>query len=132
MEINMIGIVTTKFASMKQFYQDVIGLPVLLEMEQYVEFQHPHVRFAITTNDIMAKATGHASFSEKKQGQVLELAFAVENPEAVDTTYARITREGAQPVNAPADMPWNQRAAFFADPDGNIHELFADLPADQS
>jgi len=25
-------------------------------------------------------------------------------------------------------MPWNQRTAFIADPDGNIHEIFADLP----
>jgi hypothetical protein len=24
--------------------------------------------------------------------------------------------------------PWGQRAAFFADPEGNIHGLFADLP----
>jgi len=24
-------------------------------------------------------------------------------------------------------MPWGLRAAFFTDPDGNIHELFAGL-----
>jgi hypothetical protein len=26
------------------------------------------------------------------------------------------------------DVPWQQRTAMFADPDGNIHEFFADLP----
>jgi len=35
---------------------------------------------------------------------------------------------GAAPVHAPADMPWGQHTAMFADPDGNIHEFFADLP----
>ena len=42
--------------------------------------------------------------------------------------YAEIVARGAVPIHSPADMPWGQRTAMFADPDGNIHELFADLP----
>jgi len=34
---------------------------------------------------------------------------------------------GAREVHKPEDMPWNQRTALFADPDGNIHEIFADI-----
>ena len=36
--------------------------------------------------------------------------------------------KGVTPIQAPANMPWGQRTAFFADPEGNIHELFAELP----
>jgi hypothetical protein len=35
---------------------------------------------------------------------------------------------GAIPIKKPSYMPWNQRTGFFADPDGNVHEVFADLP----
>ena len=34
---------------------------------------------------------------------------------------------GARAIHDPEDMPWNQRTALFADPDGNIHEIFADI-----
>ena len=35
--------------------------------------------------------------------------------------------QGAVGVKPPAKMPWGQYTAFFADPEGNIHELFTDL-----
>jgi lactoylglutathione lyase len=66
--------------------------------------------------------------STKKLGQSVELAFKVETPDEVDTTYTKIIHKGATPIKSPEDKPWGQRAAFFADPDGNIHEIFADLP----
>lgn len=47
-------------------------------------------------------------------------------------TDAELLANGAVAVQPPDDMPWGQRTAFFADPDGNIHELFADLPAEKT
>jgi hypothetical protein len=38
-----------------------------------------------------------------------------------------INTMGATPVHQPQNMPRNQRAALFADPDGNIHEIFAEI-----
>jgi uncharacterized glyoxalase superfamily protein PhnB len=52
----------------------------------------------------------------------------VGSPEQVDHAYAELTGKGAAHIQAPANMPWNQRTAFFADPDGNVHEIFADIP----
>ncbi len=128
LELDMIGIITTKFAEMRDFYRDVIGMEVELEMgENYVEFKHPGIRFAISTNDIMSQVTKHGSYKEKKQGQALELAFLVDSPAEVDSTHAALIEKGAKEIAAPADMPWGQRASFFADPDGNIHEIFCDL-----
>ena len=31
-------------------------------------------------------------------------------------------------IKPPATMPWGARAAFIADPDGNIIEVFTDAP----
>jgi uncharacterized glyoxalase superfamily protein PhnB len=86
------------------------------------------VRFAVCARSILQQASGHASFTEARHGQAFELAFPCREPAEVDRGYADIVAQGAAPVHAPADMPWGQRTALFADPDGNIHELFADLP----
>jgi len=128
-KIDLISIVADDLPAMRDFYRDVIGFPVELELgENYVEFESEGVRFAITTLDVMSEATGgHPGYSRARRGQFFELAFPCDTPKQVDEDYARIVAQGAAPIQPPADMPWGQRAAFFADPDGNVHELFASL-----
>lgn len=128
-QIDMIGIITWNFDEMLVFYRDTLSFKVTWAMEwSYAEFANEWVRFAISTNDVMADATGHPSYKEPRSGQSLELAFRVDTPWAVDSTYQEIIAKWATHIKRPADMPRGQRAAFFADPDGNIHEIFADLP----
>lgn len=125
--INMIGIITTKFDEMKKFYRDVLNFEPLLEMDNFVEFKNEGVRLAISTASVMAQATGEQEYLKSKQGHSLELAFRSDSPVAVDKDFKNIIDKGAKAIKSPADMPWGQRTAFFADPDGNIHEIFADL-----
>jgi catechol 2,3-dioxygenase-like lactoylglutathione lyase family enzyme len=129
-KIDLISIVSDDLPAMRDFYRDVMGFAVQLELgENYVEFDSEGVRFAITTLQVMSDATGgHPGYSRARQGQFFELAFLCDSPEAVDEDYTRLVAQGALPIRPPEDMPWGQRAAFFADPDGNIHELFAGLP----
>nr|MBC8549829.1 VOC family protein [Candidatus Brocadiales bacterium] len=61
-------------------------------------------------------------------GQLFSLAFPCSTVEEVDKTYDKIIARGAIPIKKPSTMPWNQRTGFFADPAGNIHEVFSDLP----
>jgi catechol 2,3-dioxygenase-like lactoylglutathione lyase family enzyme len=125
--IDLITLVTARLPEMLSFYRDVLGFGVKTETEQYVEFESPGVRFSLTTREVMAQATNHPDFARPRQGQAVELAFRVATPGEVDTAYASLIARGAQPITPPADMPWGQRTAFFADPEGNIHELFADF-----
>ncbi len=128
MKLDMHGLITTQFDEMVKFYKDVMKMEVAFMMEgNYAEFKTGGTRFAISTNKVMEGATGHKSYREKKVGQSVELAFLVDSPEEVDAKYKEIVEKGATPVKDPHDLPWNQRAAFFADPDGNIHEIFAEL-----
>jgi lactoylglutathione lyase len=131
-KIALITILTDNIGPLVRFYRDALGFRPQGEIDEanlsYTEFESAGVRFAICQRSVMAQFTGHASFSESTRGQAFELAFPCESPAEVDTAYAEIISKGATPVQAPANMPWNQRTAFFADPDGNIHELFADLP----
>ena len=127
LQIDMIGVITHQLATMRDFYTQAIGLEVLEEMENYIEFKHGGVRFALSTNKVMKNTTGDKSYDDVKGGQSFELVFKVANPTELDEAYAHVIEKGALKIKGPEDKPWGQRAAFFADPDGNIHEIFCDL-----
>ena len=129
-KIALITILADDVTKMVQFYREVLGFTVKLDSGQYVEFENEGVRFAICARSVMENATGHPSYKETHRGHTFELAFPLASPAGVDTTYAEITAKGATPIKAPVNMPWGQRTAFFADPEGNIHELFAELSAE--
>lgn len=125
--IALVTILTNQISEMKRFYQEVLGFAVKNDGGPYVEFENAGVRFAICTRAVMFDATQHPSFQQSHTGQAFELAFPCPTPGDVDRAYEILLAKGATAIKPPADMPWNQRTAFFADPDGNIHELFCDL-----
>lgn len=43
----------------------------------------------------------------------------------VDAAVAKLRRDGALVLREPADMPWGERVAYVADPDGNPLALAA-------
>ncbi len=126
-EIALVTIITGRLPEMKKFYSNTLGFSVKADMENYVEFNTNGVRFALCHWSVMHNATGVSEYEHKSRGHPFELAFPVDSADDVDTVYTKITSEGATPIKEPADMPWGQRTAFFADPDGHIHEIFAEL-----
>lgn len=124
-QINLITIWTNNIQSMKDFYSEVLGFEVIDDSGSYIEFKNEGVRFAICDRKIMEDYSDQYMIESK--GQIFELAFPCETPDEVDTTYKRLVELGAKHINEPKNMPWNQRTALFADPDGNIHEIFASL-----
>jgi len=127
-QIALITILTDDVPRLAAFYRSVLGFAVKQDLGPFVEFHGAGVRLAVCARSILRDASGHSSYAEAHQGQCFELAFPCETPTEVDRAYAEIVAKGATSIHAPADMPWGQRTAMFADPDGNIHELFADLP----
>jgi uncharacterized glyoxalase superfamily protein PhnB len=47
----------------------------------------------------------------------------------VDEEYKKLTGKGVKFVNPPQDKPWGRRTAYFADPEGNLWELWHELSA---
>jgi len=126
-QISLITILTTDVPKMTEFYTDVLGFKIKSESPNYVDFENDGARFAICSRQIMADITGgHSSFNEVTKGQSFELAFPCASPEEVIRTYDELIAKGATAVKEPTIMPWGQTTAFFADPEGNIHEIFAD------
>ena len=126
-QIALITILTDDVPRLVFFYRSALGFEVLQDMGQYVELVNPGVRFAICARSVMESATGDPGFKQSRSGQTFELAFPLPSVAELDQAYADIIANGANPIQSPSNMPWNQRTAFFADPDGNIHELFTDL-----
>ena len=129
--IGLVTILTDDIESMTRFYRDVLGFGVNEDLGNYVEFANEGVRFAVCTRDVMHEGTDHPSYRERKEGQALELAFPLDSPEEVDRAYDEIVSRGATPVKGPEMMPWGRRTAFFADPEGNIHELYSLKPGER-
>ena len=127
-KIALITIITKDIQNLLQFYCDGLGFSIKTNLGKYIELNHEGVRFALCERSVMQDATGHPSFLESKRGQSFELAFPLNTPGEVDAAYEDILSKGAGPIQAPVTMSWGQRIAFFADPDGNIHELFANVP----
>ncbi|MDU4891324.1 MAG: VOC family protein [Clostridium sp.] len=123
--INLITIWTDDISKMKTFYNEVLGFKIKNDLGNYVEFENNGVRFAICLRNVMYDYS--SEYTKKTVGQGFELAFPCESPDDVDKTFNRLIDMGAIPIHEPQNMPWDQRTALFADPDGNIHEIFAEL-----
>lgn len=124
-QIYLITIWTNNIEKMKNFYSQVLGFRIENDLGSYVEFENDGVRFAICMRDVMCVYS--SEYRKESSGQGFELAFPCENPNDVDESFKKLISKGAVSVHEPEDMPWSQRTALFADPDGNIHEIFAEI-----
>ena len=126
--IALISIFTDKLEDMVRFYRDALGFQVAFQMGEYIEFKSENVRFAVCSLKMMRETIDHPGFKAPRSGLAFQLAFDAVSPAEVDRAYADLLGKGAAAVKAPADIPWNERTAFFADPDGNVHEIYAAIP----
>lgn len=124
-QINLITIWTNDIYKMKNFYNEVLGFKIEGDLGNYVEFENEGVRFAICMREVMYEYS--SEYKKESTGQGFELAFPCESPKEVDETFKKLISKGATPIHEPQNMPWNQRTALFADPDGNIHEIFTEI-----
>ena len=113
-------------ADLAKFYHEVIGFPIVVNEPHYVEFDNHGVRLAICSKSLMAGNTdAHPSFTEQRKGQAFELNFECDTAEAVHALYREFVAKGAIPVTEPRVKDWGHTTGFFADPEGNIHSIFA-------
>ena len=117
---------TDNMKGMLKFYKDVIGFTCDDDDDDYNELNHDGVNFALCSKKLAYDLSGNDEFKKPSAGQRVELAFWLPTKADVDKTYIEIVEKGAVPICAPYDMPWGQRTGMFADPDGNIHEIYAD------
>lgn len=124
-----ITVLADDVARLANFYEHGVGLAVAVREEHYVGFAGGGIRLAIFRRELMgANTADHPSFSGPRGTQAFELNFECATPDEVDRMFRHLHERGATPIAEPTDTEWGHHTAFFADPEGNIHSLFAVLP----
>lgn len=128
LNIGFVSLFVTDLPGMLAFYRDVVGLEVLRDGDAYVEFVNEGVRFAMFRRDLLAGLLRReVQFPREGLNGSFELALPVGAKENVDAAYERLVSQGATPVYAPRDEPWQMRSAMIADPEGNLIEIASDF-----
>lgn len=132
-QLEGITVLSNDVSRLASFYREVLGFQTVVEEGHYAEFENNGVRLAICSKPLMADNTNnHPSFTEEHKGQAFELNFQCSSPEEVYALYDEFVSKGATAITAPQIKSWGHTTGFFADPEGNIHSLFALNPIEAS
>jgi lactoylglutathione lyase len=105
---------------MKRFYQEVMAFPVYQELENWVELR-------VGATLLTLRRRGRPYDGEGGAGASLQLAFRVA-PDEVEPCYQELLAHDVEIIEAPMDKAWGHRTLFFKDPEGNILEIYAEIP----
>lgn len=128
--IYMITIHTDNFEKMRLFYEQTMQFRIISESGEFIEFASQGIRLSLVSYNALSFLASE-SLKQKKVGSGLGIGFKFASKQQVDDRYHTLINKGAVPINAPTAQDWGEYTAFFADPDGNIHELVSDIKKPQ-
>lgn len=104
------------------FYRDVLGLPITFNDEVSFAFRLEEQDFVLLERTAAVPMIGEKAlaFHNQTSHRVL-LCVGVED---VNSTYQALTAKGLTFIQSPVDQAWGRRTAYFADPEGNLWELW--------
>ena len=124
--LGAIGIVSRDLGASIRFYR-LLGVDFPAPDGDHVEANLPGgLRLMLDSIELIKKLD--PAWTEPA-GHRMGLAFECGTPGEVDSVHARLTAAGHASKTAPHDAFWGQRYAQIVDPDGNVVDLFAGLPA---
>ena len=108
-------------AGMKTFYQELFTFQIVSESATSLAFQAGSVVLGLRqrTRDYDGRGINAASPG-------LQLAFLV-SPAEVDLCYEQLLAKGVKILEPPTDQPRGHRTVYFADPEGNLLEVYAEI-----
>ncbi|MCP8952892.1 VOC family protein [Bacillus safensis] len=102
------------------FYQHVLGFPIKLRVESYVEFDTGDVTLSINSRQDVKEALGLPVPEANQASHTFEIGFVVDE---VAQTIASMKEKGVPIIKEPAKKPWGQTVAYVSDPDGHFIEI---------
>jgi catechol 2,3-dioxygenase-like lactoylglutathione lyase family enzyme len=104
----------------KRFYQEVFGLPVVLETENSAVFRIGDTLINLLNITEAPELIAPARVANRDAGSRIQFTITVED---VDAMCATLIERGVDLINGPIDRPWGIRTACFSDPGGHIWEI---------
>lgn len=118
--------------AMRHFYHTIMGFPIYLETEFWIELRVGSVLLTLSTRKRPFVETAHANRST-----AIQLAFRV-TPQEVWSCYEELKAKHVEIVQAPQTIDkrvwhyWQHRTLFFRDPEGNLLEIYAELDVSEA
>jgi catechol 2,3-dioxygenase-like lactoylglutathione lyase family enzyme len=126
--IDVVGIVVADMPRALAFYRRLgLEIPADADTAPHAEVPLPNgMRLAFDTVETIRSFD--PGWEPPSGGARMGLAFACDDPAAVDAVYEDLVGAGYAGHLVPWDAFWGQRYASVSDPDGNAVDLFAPLP----
>src|SRR5258707_55773 len=112
-----------------KFYRDQLGFPVTFSDDNSFAFRLEDQDFVLLKLSAAANMVGEEALSlHNEAGHRVLLCVGVGD---VDAGYKAFTAKGVAFVKPPISQPRGRRTAYFADPEGNLWELWHSLDSEQ-
>ncbi len=111
----------------RAFYQDMLGLKAVFTDDNSAAYRMGDQDFLLLKEAAAAEMVGDEALGKGASHRVL-LCVGVED---VDADYKALTAKGLAFIKPPKSQDWGRRTAYFADPEGNLWELWHLLPDEQ-
>jgi predicted enzyme related to lactoylglutathione lyase len=119
MELVQSRIITDDVGRLAAFYAALVGTSVALN-DYYVEVPTGAMSVGFSRRGF-TEHTQNSAARPARRGEVI-LDFAADD---VDGEYPRIRTLGVRWVLPPVTQPWGNRSMMFADPEGNLINVFS-------
>lgn len=104
----------------KEFYQQVFGLPVVFADDDSVVFRFGELLINLLKTAAAVELIDPGRVATRDAGSRFQLTLEVDD---VDAMCEQLTSRGVEMLNGPIDRPWGVRTASFRDPGGHIWEI---------
>lgn len=121
-QLTYVIILCDDLARMKTFYQDLFAFEVNSESETSLALRAGSVLLGLRQ-----RTRGYDGVGVRAELPGVQIAFLVSPPE-VDQCYAELVAKGVTILEPPTDQPRGHRTVYFADPEGNMLEVYAEIP----
>ena len=106
---------------MKKFYRDLFDFAIDSESDTGLTFRAGGVLLSLRQRTRPYDGSGI-----RPDLPDVQLAFLVA-PDEVDPCYEQLVAKGVEILDPPADQPRGHRTVYFADPEGNMLEVYAEI-----
>jgi len=108
----------------KEFYGRAFEASAIYEDENSVVFGFENMVVNLLRVGEAPGLIGPAAVASREAGSRFQLTIWVED---TDAACAALAERGVELLNGPVDRAWGMRTASFADPDGHIWEVAAQI-----
>ena len=106
---------------MKAFYRDLFDFPIASESATGLTFQAGAVKLSLRQ-----RTRGYDGQGTRSELPGVQLAFLVA-PDEIARCYEQLVAKSVEILEPPTDQPRGHRTVYFADPEGNMLEIYAEI-----